>query len=92
METKGRRVYPQEDGHLHLSEGDYGYDPIVGHWVVRPPGHNAGGIPHHGVIEHEDGTITVTPSIVLEDYESNQRDSLRVAWHGFLEHGIWREA
>jgi len=97
---QGRRIYPQEDGHLHLAEGDYGFDPGVGHWVVRPPGCHAGGIPDHGVVEHEDGTITVTPSIVLEDVASNnefilwdvnEQNGLHISWHGYLEHGVWRE-
>jgi hypothetical protein len=34
----------------------------------------------HAVIEHEDGTITVSPSIVMP---AGQR------WHGFLVRGIW---
>jgi hypothetical protein len=32
----------------------------------------------HTVVEHEDGTITVTPSIVTS------------TWHGWLEKGVWR--
>jgi hypothetical protein len=38
----------------------------------------------HNVVEHEDGTLTVTPSILCGDAATN--------WHGFLERGIWREA
>ena len=33
--------------------------------------------------EHEDGTITVTPSIVITTHVGT--------WHGFLERGVWRE-
>ena len=79
----GRRIYPREDGHLYLAEGDYGFDPIVGHWLVRPPKCHAGGVPDHTVTEHEDGTITISPSIILEDTGK--------IWHGYLEHGVWRE-
>lgn len=78
----GRRVYPNERGELPLREGDYGLHPKSG-WQCRPPGCHAGGIPNHQVIEHEDGTITVSPSILLEDADKT--------WHGYLEHGIWRE-
>jgi hypothetical protein len=38
----------------------------------------------HDVVEHEDGTITVSPSILVTQGEGRQ-------WHGYLERGIWRE-
>jgi hypothetical protein len=78
----GRRVYPDEQGNLTLRERDYGKDGC-GVWCVRPPGCHAGGIPLHDVVEHEDGTITVSPSILLDDGEHK--------WHGYLERGAWRE-
>lgn len=81
---KGRRVYANEDGQLHLAEGDYGYNPKSEHWQVRPPGCHAGSIPNHTVTEHEDGTVTVSPSIVLVDGVGGD-------WHGYLERGEWRE-
>ncbi len=85
---KGRRIYPREDGRLYLQEGDYGFDPAQNHWVVRPPTCHAGGIPEHTVIEHEDGTVTVSPSILLEDFDE---DGHPKDWHGYLEHGVWRD-
>lgn len=36
------------------------------------------------VTEHEDGSITVSPSIFVNQGRPN-------AWHGFLERGVWRE-
>lgn len=75
------RVYVNEVGDLLLREGDYGQDS-KGIWSVRPPGHHAGGIPDHEVEEHEDGTITVKPSIVLTD----------PPWHGYLTKGEWKES
>lgn len=36
------------------------------------------------VTEHDDRTITVAPSIFVNQGKSN-------AWHGFLERGTWRE-
>jgi hypothetical protein len=39
----------------------------------------------HAVTEHENGTVTVSPSILCGP---GQRGFV---WHGFLEHGIWRE-
>ena len=84
---KGRRVYAEEGKNLPLAEGDYGFDLLVGHWVVRPPGRHAGGIPRHEVVEHEDGTITVSPSIMLYDVDETGK---MVVWHGYLIKGEWR--
>lgn len=75
--TTGTRIYPDEDGHMYFAEGDYGRHPN-GTWYARPPGSHAGNLSSHEVVEHEDGTITVSPSILM-------------AWHGYLERGVWRE-
>lgn len=32
----------------------------------------------------EDGTITVSPSILISHWEGR-------SWHGYLERGVWRE-
>lgn len=81
---KGTRHYPHEvTGHLLLPEGGYGKDKR-GVWHARPPGQHMGCLKNHDVTEHEDGTITVSPSIEIGDNQS--------VWHGFLEKGIWREA
>lgn len=79
----GRRQLNQ-NGWLVLSEGDYGKGKD-GKWSVRPPGCRAGGIPEHEVVEHSDGTITVRPSILLHNEDGS------VAWHGYLEKGVWRQ-
>lgn len=39
-----------------------------------------GALRTHTVTEHEDGTITVSPSI----FDAPD------GWHGFLERGVWR--
>lgn len=72
-----------------LQPGDYGRD-ADGLWYARPPWKHASGclgdgegIRGHKVVEHEDGTITVSPSILIETHVGT--------WHGFLERGIWRE-
>ncbi len=85
---RGRRIYSNENGQLPLQEGDYGWHPKSG-WQVRPPKCHAGGIPNHEVIEHEDGTISVSPSILL--YSSDENGIEVVTWHGYLERGVWRE-
>lgn len=86
--SNGRRVYPREsDGHLYLQPGDYGKD-AEGMWHARPPnGSHGGALIDHKVIEHEDGTITVSPSLVL--YPAN--NGKIPGYHGYLERGVWRE-
>lgn len=83
----GTRVYPNSEGEFDFSEsglltwipGSYGCDKD-GFWVCRPPRGRIGALEQHQVTEHEDGTITVSPSIVCDD-----------DWHGWLERGVWRE-
>jgi hypothetical protein len=59
--------------------GDYWKTP-EGDWEIRDPLGVIGGIGDHKVEEHEDGTITVSPSI---------QDPNPGGWHGYLERGIW---
>lgn len=80
---QGTRVY---SGKLHDFAGHPGaYGKVGGGWLVcLPTGElcsmNAG----HDITEHEDGTITVSPSILM-------RADRGTPWHGYLEHGVWRE-
>ena len=86
----GRRVYPNADGELWLAKGDYGLDPRDGIWKASPPGEDSpglGSLENHQVIEHEDGTITVSPSILI----TTEENDCSIAWHGYLERGVWRE-
>lgn len=88
--SAGRRV---EDGlPLHrYAPGDYGISEIaIGEfgWWARPPDAPEGffaNLSRHEVVEHEDGTITVTPSILI-------RAGALGEWHGYLERGVWRSA
>ena len=78
---QGKRIYPNAEGNLLFAEqGVYGKDKD-GVWWCRPPKGGAGMLSDHEVVEHEDGTITVSPSILMPG-----------VWHGYLEHGVWREA
>lgn len=58
-------------------------DGSVWCWYIRDPTGDASSIrfDHHAVTEFADGTISVSPSIVV-------RHGHR--WHGFLERGVWR--
>lgn len=103
--TQGHRIYPNEKGEIILRAGDYIKAPKAGYWVVKTPNGIVASIMNHKVIEHDDGTITVSPSVVTESVEyKDQFMMIReeriigsdyvydVHWHGYLEKGVWREA
>jgi hypothetical protein len=66
---------------LNLQPGDYVKLHGGKFWGARAPNGDAGTLRTHRIVEHEDGTITVSPSIQME---TGQR------WHGYLERGVWR--
>lgn len=81
---EGKRHDLAEDEYA-LEMGEYGKNH-EGKWFCRvpAPGFGVGGLGKHTVVEHEDGTITVSPSILCDMGNGK-------VWHGFLERGIWRE-
>jgi hypothetical protein len=84
---QGKRRDLTEGVHV-LEPGEYGKD-ADGLWWARVPqriGFYAGmaRLSLHDVTEHEDGTITVSPSILVTGHHDIQ-------WHGYLERGVWRE-
>lgn len=82
MITKGTRVYglaPHE-----MKPGEYGIWDDQGWYGVTPNGHGCN-LNAHTIWLHEDGHITCAPSIAV----SIERGT--PAWHGYLEHGMWRE-
>lgn len=83
--TPGRRVFCNEEGWFKLEPGDYVKVP-QGYFMSRIPQSkfHTGSLEGHDVTEHEDGTITVSPSILHTEPNVG-------VWHGFLEKGIWRE-
>ena len=84
--TQGRR----HDVDLHEMEpGDYGRTPATqrdpdGLWCCRAPNGYGGNLASHEIVEHEDGTITASPSILIHRPPEGE-------WHGYLERGVWRE-
>lgn len=79
---QGRR---REDDTLpwELEAGDYCLrNGVV--WVCLPNGVGPARLEGWSHTVHEDGTITVSPSILDSGNENG--------WHGFLERGVWREA
>jgi hypothetical protein len=91
---KGRRVYPDEKGEMCFAPGDYGFDPreSVKRWFARAPDQDVhvGDLSLHTVVEHEDGTITVSPSILTNPPGPYHHPGFKT-WHGYLERGEWRE-
>lgn len=84
MSIQGRRIDLSEEV-LVLEAGEYGKDE-EGVWFmhVPAPGFGMGNLRAHEVVEHEDGTITVTPSILCTGHHGRQ-------WHGYLTRGAWYE-
>jgi hypothetical protein len=66
-----------------LSACEYAQRPD-GTWYAASPNGLIGNLGGHQVTEHEDGTITVRPSILVSSRGSEAR------WHGYLERGVWR--
>lgn len=85
---QGKRIADNTEAHL-LQAGEYS-KMADGFWNIRPPA-NAQGKSYHGRInpaihkveEHDDGTITVTPSIKQEWGDGEE------LWHGYLTRGVW---
>ena len=74
---------PRRPNDSKLSEyepGDFGQ--WRKRWYAMTPSGMLAGLSNHAVTEHDDGTISVLPSILVND---GQKD-----WHGYLERGVWR--
>lgn len=56
-------------------------------WFCSTPNGLLGNLSAHEVVEHEDQTITVSPSILVTRGSRHGDPS----WHGYLKHGIWSE-
>lgn len=91
---QGRRTYCNDAGDFFLdaaeqtpagrpTPGDYWR--YKGLWYAKSPNGLRCGLAKHAVAEHEDGTVTVSPSILVSGY-----DGVDKQWHGYLERGIWR--
>jgi len=71
-----------------LKAGEYAqveYEEAKVFFACSPDGRLAN-LAKHFVTEHPDGTITVSPSILVRGGGDEGE------WHGFLERGVWREA
>jgi hypothetical protein len=79
--VRGRRVPWSEFGPSAL--GAYAFGPDGAWHAITPNGHGAN-LSLHDVVEYEDGTITVAPSIKVSHHGGEE------LWHGYLERGVWR--
>jgi hypothetical protein len=65
-----------------VSPGDY-WKRRDGSWYLQAPsGEHGAANARWTITEHEDGTITVSPSLFFNTPRG---------WHGFLEKGVWRK-
>jgi hypothetical protein len=87
----GRRTHI-EDLQESTKPGDY-WKGSNGRWWCAVPvevGEDElpiiGALGRHEVTEHDDGTITVSPSILVQGTKGEE------LYHGWLEHGVWRSA
>lgn len=85
----GRRL-PDDTALSSADAGGYCRRSGDGVWECVTPNGRVGGLDDHEVVEHEDGTITVSPSILV-DPETIGGVSLP-GWHGFLKYGVWSES
>ena len=83
----GRRVDSWEElfetpgGYMLSERTDRDVETKLRWYAMTPNGH-LGNLSAHEVEEHEDGTITVSPSIRVSDHTGE-------LYHGFLRRGVW---
>jgi len=53
-------------------------------WYCCTPNGLLGNLAAHTIVEELDGTITVSPSILVNEGRA-------LSWHGYLEKGVWRQ-
>ena len=90
---QGRRL-PDDSDLRKAVAGDYFKVTWVGgpghvEWWFRDPFGDPGRITKHTVEEHEDGTITVSPSIAPDPARFPHEGSEVGSFHGWLKAGVW---
>lgn len=84
IQTQGRRLPDGPLVEMQFAPGDY-MKTDGGIWFCKAPRGSMGNLTAHKIVEHDDGTITVSPSILITDHRPGH------SWHGYLERGVWRE-
>lgn len=85
---KGLRVYPTKETNFNLNAGEYGL--CEGTWFACTPNGHLGNLSEHEVEEHPDGTITVSPSILVTIPNYGKSGVDKELWHGYLKAGVWQ--
>ena len=86
-----RRTDIAADEYYLLKPGEYMKGAGDRQWWARTPVNASfargaiANLERHDVTEHADGTITVSPSILVSAAPSQ-------SWHGFLRRGVWTVA
>lgn len=73
---------PNNTKHRDSRPGDYWWSEVASAWMCVVPNGMLGSLRGHVITEHEDRTITASPSILVTGERT---------YHGFLERGMWRE-
>jgi hypothetical protein len=85
-EHEGTRL-PDGTGWFDAEPGDYWRIRRDGEWLWKatdPVYGMVAALDEHEVTEHDDGTITVSPSILIHGGER-----MKDEFHGYLKHGVW---
>lgn len=84
MSEQAKRVAGFDDS----DDGEMCYWKVEGDgWYLNLPGCGLATLRNHVVEEHEDGTISARPSILV----TSRRDGQNVQRHGYFTHGVWTE-
>ena len=76
-----------------LKPGEYGL--FKDGWHARTPNGHVAWLRGHDVTEHEDGSITVSPSIGVTSSKMNPATGKMTpyqVYHGYITDGVWRDA
>jgi hypothetical protein len=80
---QGKRL---NDNCTELDRGEYSKHSNGFWWIKTPNGMLARLNPKiHSIVENPNNTISVSPSILITVPDG------AMSWHGYLEHGVWRQ-
>lgn len=88
--------YVDEDGKPKVAKGSLEAAAALGNltggiWGIVTPNERHGHLVVHTVREHEDGTISVAPGDGSTNSILCSAVGDRAGWHGYIDHGVWRE-
>lgn len=87
MEHKAFRV----NSYLEGDKDTYYYKGEDNNWYLWIPGVGLGNLKAHQVTENADGTISVTPSILVSSPMLVDGHDVTASAHGYLTNGIWKD-